>query len=108
MTPQQIKHVDGIQAGHWREAAEKYPPGEKHVMARVNYLRKHFYYSVDGAWLIVNNCEGTPAQDDNSYVVADLQGHVQATGDEAKSFVTLADKLGIERTAYRLFIEVFV
>lgn len=80
-----------------------------------NSLKKHYHYNDDEAWAVINefdplpNANGVATLKENEtkeYMVASLFGDVVLTGQAARDFVANADKLGIHRSAYRLFVEV--
>jgi hypothetical protein len=90
--------------------------------AITNHLIKHYGYTQNDAWEIYEEGSGynrdgsrhilakdkpkVVVTDENYYIVADHNGNIVLTGDEAKAFLKAADKLKLGRDQYRVFIEV--
>lgn len=100
-----------------------------------NHLRKHYGYNEDNAWAIYEQFSGNKRDaqylgdvvdgngqtlgdilalkskanvtDDVNYIVVDLDGNIAFQGEPARQFVNAADKVGIPRNSYRLFVEVY-
>jgi hypothetical protein len=110
--------VQEYEDARYQEAAARHPVGIDHVMARVNSLKKHYDYTTDAAWDIVNRNEGTngppnPIPQSQSlylsqenYIVTDVEGKFMLFDDEARNFVESAVLLRIPRHTYRVFKEV--
>lgn len=64
---------------HWNEAATKYPESDKPGIVRVNYLKKHFYYTADEAWDIVNRIEGEKKADPHQAALDNFLNAIQPT-----------------------------
>ena len=122
----------GLEDSRYRDASRRHPVGVDHVMARVNSLKKHWFYDTDAAWEIVNRNEGTNGPNDatpqgqslgdilqhaldarrvawptqENYIVTDVEGKFMLFEDEARHFVESAVLLRIPRHTYRVFKEV--
>jgi len=127
-----ITETQQYEDARYREAAARHPVGEDHVMSRVNSLKKHYGYTTDAAWDIVNRNEGTNGPNDatpqgqslgdilqkaldakrtawptqENYIVTDVEGKFMLFEDEARNFVESAVLLRIPRHTYRVFKEV--
>src|ERR1700744_3027766 len=78
-----------------------------------NHLKKHYYYTEDEAWQVINNFsfggfsfekekDYLVSTDTNNYIVMNKVSREAITGDDAKTFLALAEKLGIPRDSYRV------
>ena len=82
-----MKKTTQVENERYHEVEQRHPVNVDHVMARVNSLKKHYFYDTDQAWTIVNRNEGGPEWQgvsngnpnwptQESYIVTDTEGQV--------------------------------